>query len=144
MMQATQDEEHLRLLAIFHYVVGGMLALFACVPIIHVSIGLVMLVSPSLFGPPQGGAPPPVWVGLFFVILGGLFIVIGWTMAGLMLYAGRCLSRRQRYLFCMVVAGVSCLFFPLGTALGVFTIIVLNRPSVKQLFEPGAAPRNPA
>ena len=37
----------------------------------------------------------------------------------------------------MVVAGVACTFAPLGTALGVFTIIVLMRDSVKELFEAG-------
>jgi hypothetical protein len=36
--------------------------------------------------------------------------------------------------FCLVVAGVSCLFMPFGTILGVLSLIVLNRPSVKLLF----------
>jgi hypothetical protein len=35
----------------------------------------------------------------------------------------------------MVIAIITCLSVPLGTALGVFTLIVLARPSVKQLFE---------
>jgi hypothetical protein len=33
------------------------------------------------------------------------------------------------------VAALSCAFMPFGTVLGVFTIVVLVRPSVKQLFE---------
>ena len=32
------------------------------------------------------------------------------------------------------VGGVECLFFPFGTILGVFTIVVLMRDSVKELF----------
>ena len=32
------------------------------------------------------------------------------------------------------VAAISCTFTPLGTVLGVFTLIVLFRPSVKTLF----------
>jgi hypothetical protein len=32
------------------------------------------------------------------------------------------------------MAGVECLFMPFGTVLGVFTIIVLMRESVKQVF----------
>jgi hypothetical protein len=51
------------------------------------------------------------------------------------LTAGRFLARRKHHLFCLVVAGVECLFFPFGTVLGVFTIIVLMRPSVQQAFE---------
>jgi hypothetical protein len=33
------------------------------------------------------------------------------------------------------VAALCCAFFPFGTVLGVFTILVLVRPSVKALFE---------
>jgi hypothetical protein len=32
------------------------------------------------------------------------------------------------------MAAISCIFMPFGTVLGVFTIIVLLRPSVKELF----------
>jgi hypothetical protein len=41
----------------------------------------------------------------------------------------------------MVVAGLSCLEFPYGTALGVFTFIALSRASVVRLFETNAAPQ---
>ncbi len=40
------------------------------------------------------------------------------------------------------MAGVACMFMPFGTVLGVFTIIVLLRDSVKELFsvtEPSAS-----
>jgi len=37
-------------------------------------------------------------------------------------------------MFCFVVACIECLFMPFGTVLGAFTIIVLMRPSVKNLF----------
>jgi hypothetical protein len=32
------------------------------------------------------------------------------------------------------MAGIECIFMPVGTVLGVFTIIVLMRDSVKELF----------
>jgi hypothetical protein len=37
--QQILDNEHLKLLAIFHYVLAGLSGLLACIPIIHVSIG---------------------------------------------------------------------------------------------------------
>ena len=49
--------------------------------------------------------------------------------------AGWWLAKRKHYWFCFVVACLACAFSPLGTVLGVFTIIVLLRPSVKALFE---------
>jgi hypothetical protein len=35
----------------------------------------------------------------------------------------------------MVVAGINCLHIPLGIVLGVFTIIILVRDSVRELYE---------
>jgi hypothetical protein len=37
-----------------------------------------------------------------------------------------------------LVACVECLSMPFGTVFGVFTILVLNRASVKELFAPRA------
>ena len=132
MTQADQDLEHLRLLSIFHYVVGGMIALFSCIPIIHVVLGIVMVAAPAVFGP--GAQRPPPFIGFLFIVIGGGIILFGWTLAALVIFAGRCLAQHTRYVYCLVIAALSCLFMPVGTVLGVFTIIVLMRPSVKGLF----------
>ena len=128
----TQDEEHLRLLSIFHYVVGGLTGLFALFPIFHLIFGVFFILAPEKFA--GKGEPPPAFLGWLFVIFGVVFITIGWTFAALILTAGRFLARRKHYLFCLTMAGVECLFMPFGTVLGVFTIIVLIREPVKQLF----------
>jgi hypothetical protein len=132
----TRDEDHLRLLSIFHYVVGGLAGLFAFFPIIHLVIGLVMIFAPDKFD--GKGGPPPAFFGWFFVIFAVMFIVLGWTFAVFVLTTGRFLARRKHYMFCLVMGGVECMFMPFGTVLGVFTIIVLTQEPVKQLF--GANP----
>jgi len=134
----NRDEEHLRLLTIFHYVCAGLAALFACIPIIHLVFGLIMVFAPHVFGP--GKNQPPQFLGLFFVGFAAVFMVFGWTFAAFLAWAGRCLARRKHYLFCFVMACVACLFQPFGAVLGVFTIVVLLRPSVKQLFGQTAPP----
>jgi hypothetical protein len=126
----NKDEEQLNLLSIYHYVVGGVMAFFACFPLIHVALGIAML-SGAL---ENAKNPPPSGVGWLFVLLGGFFILIGWTMAVCAIAAGRQLKRRRAHTFCFVVACIECLFMPFGTVLGVFSIIVLQRDSVKQLF----------
>ena len=35
--------EHIRLLSIFHYVVGGLMALFSCFALLHIGVGIAML-----------------------------------------------------------------------------------------------------
>ena len=106
--------------------VGGLAACFACIPIIHLSIGIAMLVGAI--------DDAPEFVGAFMVLIAIFAILAGWTLAVCIIIAGRCLAKRRRYMFCLVMAAISCVFMPFGTVLGVFTIIVLMRPSVKELF----------
>jgi hypothetical protein len=63
-----------------------------------------------------------------------VLFLIGLAMAICILIAGRSIALRKRYSFAFVMACVECLFIPFGTILGVFTIIVLLRESVKALF----------
>jgi len=128
----NQDEEHLKLLSIFHYVVGGLAGLFACFPIIHLIIGIVMLAGGFQDASGQG---PPRAIGLIFVIMALFIMTLGWTLAVCLIVSGRQLAKRKRYTFCFVLACISCIFIPFGTVLGVFTIMVLMRPSVKNIFE---------
>lgn len=134
----NQDREHLRLLAIFHYVLAGLAAFFGSFPLIHFFVGLAIV---------RGGADGPAGhvrgFGYLFMAIGGAFVLLGWTLAVLALLAARRLSDRRDRRFCLVVAGIECLFMPLGTLLGVFTILVLTRESVPALFEgaPEAGPR---
>jgi hypothetical protein len=128
-----QDAEHLRLLSIFYYIVAGLQALFACFPIIHFVVGGALLVGGGASG--QREAAPLMAVGGFFMVLAGALILLGWTFAGCAAFAGRSLAQRKRYVFCMVVAALEIvLCIPLGTILGVFTIVVLVRPQVKAAF----------
>ena len=126
----TQDEQHLDLLAIFHFIVGGLMALFPCFGFIHVGIGIAMLC-----GAFEGGnEAPPRAFGWLLVVFPGMIIVAAWTLAGFVIAAGRKLKQRRAYTFCLVMAAIECIFMPLGTVLGVFTILVLMRESVKEMF----------
>jgi hypothetical protein len=44
------------------------------------------------------------------------------------------IRNRRWWTFCYLTGWGECLMFPFGTVLGIFTIIVLSRPSVKLLF----------
>jgi len=127
----NRDLEHLQLLSVFHYVLAAISALFAMLPLIHLTIGIA-IVSGG-FGK-QGGEPPPAFLGWFFIAIASTFILAGLTLALLLVLAGRNLARRRRWTFCCVVAGIACLLMPMGTVLGVFTLIVLMRESVRELF----------
>ena len=138
----NQDREHLRLLAIFHYVGAGLAALFSFFPLLYTTIGAIFVFAarhPAAAGPKPGEELPPEFLGWIFAAVGLLLFLVGIAMAICILLAGRCLSRNKHYTFALVMACIECLFIPFGTILGVFTIIALSRESVRTLFSTGTA-----
>lgn len=129
-----QDATHLDLLGIFHYIVAGFSALFSLFPVIHLAIGIAMVTGHMDGMHAKPGEPDPALFGWFFVAIAGVLIAMGLTFSALLAYAGRCLRQRRRHTFCLVMAAISCAFVPFGTVLGIFTLIVLTKPSAKALF----------
>ncbi len=122
----THDET-LNLLAIFHYVWGGLILACSCFPVIHIVFGAAMLGE-------GGGRGEAQVVGGVFMLVGLLVMALFWVMGGCVIGAGRFLKQRQHWTFCVVIAALTCLSFPIGTALGVFTLITLFKPEVKAEF----------
>src|SRR5262245_24202334 len=138
----NDDIQHLRLLVIGHYIIAAIAALFASFPLIHLTIGLWLLLHPPQPLPGEEQFPARM-VGLLFTLIGGAFVSTGWAIAACIFAAGRSIATRKRYMFCIVIAAISCAFFPFGTVLGVFTLLVLLRPSVKAMFLQQVAPQPP-
>lgn len=133
----NQDDEQLHLLSVFHYVLAGLCSLFSLFPLIYFGMGLAMM---SGMGARQPGDFGPELAGCVVAGMGGLFLVFAVGYALALFLAARFLAQRRRHTFCVVVAAISCAFTPLGTVLGVFTLIVLFRPSVKTQFGLEAPP----
>ena len=130
----NQDKEHLRLLAIFHYVVAGLAALFSFFPLLYTTIGTIFIFTARHGTAKPGEELPPEFLGWIFAVIGSVLFLIGLAMAICVLIAGRSLALRKRYSFAFVMACIECLFIPFGTILGVFTILFLSRESVRALF----------
>lgn len=137
---AQNEVEHIRLLSIFHWVLAVATALFALFPIVHLIIGITILNGNF---PNSDHDPVPRVLGWFFVVFALCWIVAGLVLAFCLALSAMFLSHHKNRTFCLVVAGASCLFFPFGTVLGVFTIIVLTKPEARALFERGAPQTTP-
>jgi hypothetical protein len=137
------DEQHLTALSICHYIYGALVGVLSCFPLIYVLVGVGLVVAaPSMEVKDPNERLGMQFAGGMFAIIGAVAAVIGLVSAGFTLLAGDFLRRRRGYLFCFIVAAIECLNMPLGTILGVFTIIVLVRPYVRQCFgvDPPAKP----
>jgi hypothetical protein len=135
-----RDTEQLNLLAIFHYVVAGLAVLFSFFPLLYTTIGAIFIFAARHGTAKPGEDLPPEFLGWIFAVLGSVLFLIGLSMAICILIAGRSLALRKRYSFALVMACIECLFIPFGTILGVFTIVVLSRESVRGLFSTAAEP----
>jgi len=143
----THDEGHLRLLSIFHYVLGalaGLAGLFPLLPIIDLT-GVMNEISPNMGSTPEMEEP---WLALNLtywsaILVASAITVAAWIFTSLVIATGRFLSQRRHYRFCLAMAVIECIFQPFGTVLGLFTLIVLMRDSVKHLFSAGESPDSP-
>ncbi len=122
--------DQLRVLSIFHYILGAIAGVFSLFPLIHVGFGVAMVRGVL----DHGRQAPPPFIGWILIGVGTLFIAAGLCYTVLVILAGRYLAARRHYLFCLVVAGIETIFMPFGTVLGVFTIIALIQEPVKALF----------
>ena len=76
---------------------------------------------------------PEVQVALL-IGFGFILFLIGIAILFCIILAGQSLALYENYTLCLVVAIAECLIFPIGTIIGVYTIIILRRDSVKKLF----------
>jgi hypothetical protein len=133
----SAPDDHVRLLAILHYVWAG-LGIFG--------LGFLALhwsLMSSMFDPEflarQENPPPPEMIRLFANFV-WFYVAFGlWGIATMVLnvLAGRWLQTRRHRTFCMVVAGINCISIPLGTLLGVFTLAALTKADVQRTFDRG-------
>jgi hypothetical protein len=129
----TADKRHVDLLSIFHFIGAGLALLGIGFLILHYAMFNSVFSNEAIWK--NQPAPPPRelfdalrWVYLVAGLWYGLSLVLN-------LLAALYLPRLQHRTFCFVVAAFNCLHIPLGTVLGIFTIIVLARDSVRAAFE---------
>jgi hypothetical protein len=131
---------NLNILSIFHYVFAGITGLTACFPIFHLIMGLTMLFGDFYPQEVSPEMPFPFEVfGLMFTIIPAAIILLGWAFAIAAAISGYFLSKRRNYNYCLIIAGISCVFMPFGTILGVFTLVELLKDDVKALFSQNLA-----
>lgn len=128
----AKDESDLNTLSVLHYVWSALLGCSA-----FGIVGYFVVVAAFVVNAPSSPHGRPADQEM----VAGIMMVIGVVMGVLMiplfvlhLMAAAALKKRTRYMLAMVMSGFTCLSVPLGTGLGIWTIMVLQRPSVKALF----------
>lgn len=137
--QQRTDEDQLRLLKIFHYVFAGLTLLALAFLVLHYWFMSTFMMNPEMWeqaGQQGDKIPfsPEQFLSVFrwFYLFMGVVIIAGGVLNWL---SAQYIRDRRNRMFCMVVAGLNCMQIPFGTALGIFTFIVLARSSVRELYK---------
>lgn len=132
--QRKIDADHLNLLAIFHFVGAGLAVLGMIFLFAHYMFMHAIFSNPAMWQNQKQPPPPPeVFAVLkWFYVIGGLWLILSMILN---ILSGLFLRARKHRTFSLVVGGINCLHIPLGTVLGIFTIVILVRESVREMYE---------
>jgi hypothetical protein len=131
--QQRRDRDHLKLLVVFHFVFAGLALVgmgFLCV---HYAIMHTFFSNPGIWKSQQQDIPIKTFLDAFiwFYLFMGVLLLTGLVLNVLSAFF---LAQKRHRLFSLVIGGLNCLQIPFGTALGIFTIVVLSRDSVRRLY----------
>jgi hypothetical protein len=140
--QRAIDADHLNLLSIFHFVGAGLACLGMLFLMAHFAFMHFMFMNPTFWQNQKQPPPPPQFFQMFNVFIWFYLFAGLWLLASVILniISGICLRMRKCRTFSIVVSGLNCVHIPLGTILGIFTIVVLARDSVRELYEAAQKP----
>ena len=128
--QTIIDNEHLRLLRIGYFISAGQTAIFIPFGLLYAVMGLAV---PHLTSGSAGATPP--FMSLIFGIVGTVMTGLATLATALKLLTAIRLKQRRSRVLCMITAGLSCIEIPYGMALGLMTLSVLGRASVRRQFK---------
>jgi hypothetical protein len=122
----------LKVLSIGYYIQGGIVGCYTLFALAYMAlIGFLFSSTRNLRNGPDG--MPPALIPILAIVFGiVIFLCVACTVCTLL--AGYWLAHRRHRVFLLVVGALSCLAIPYGTVLGVFTFIVLGRPTAQKLF----------
>lgn len=128
----AKDEGDLNLLSTLHYVWSALLGCSAF-GIVGYFVAVAAFVAKAPPGP-HGSPHDQEAVAGVMMIIGIVMGVLMIPLVVLHVLAAAGMKKHTRYTLALVMSGLACLNVPLGTGLGIWTIMVLSRPSVKALF----------
>lgn len=111
------------------YIIKGILSLLlSFLPLLYIFLG-VFLFGTGLEEHGEKGI-----AGLIFICVGSIIFLMLLVLGVLNLLAGKYLGEKRRYDFIFIMAIINCLTGILGMLLGIFSLIELSKPRVRDLF----------
>jgi hypothetical protein len=130
------DAERLRVLAILHYVLAALCFVGIIFLGLHFAFMTAFLDIFTKTSPGPGAHSPPNFKEVSG-ILHWFYLAMAsfWVVASVVSFLSARFMQQRRYrTFSIVVAGIACAMVPIGTLLGVFTLLALTKHSAPRLY----------
>jgi hypothetical protein len=137
-----KDLEHLKLLGIFHYIWGA-LSLIGGIFIggYFLVIGIILMNNPPTSTSSEDSGTASMAGGILIGVGVVLFLVVVVYGILTLMAGGKYRKHQGGYWFCFILAIVTLVIGGIpGIVLGIFSLIVLSRDSVKTLFRGQSLP----
>lgn len=122
------EEHNLRIFKILYIIKGILTLAFSILPLLYIFLGIFIFQKDDL-------SQEDAQVGGTIIIFAGSMIFLFLLVLGILtLLTAKYISEKRNYDFVFVMAVLNCLTGILGIILGIFTILELNKPGVKRLF----------
>ena len=127
--QTIIDNEHINLLSMFHLISGILALLYSVFMALYFGFIIFVFKLSEKFD----GEFPIQFMGVIISIwIIVLLFAIAFGIAKI--FSSKWLKQRKNRTFSIVISCIECFSFPYGAILGVLSIIVLNRSSVKDIY----------
>ena len=123
----AKDDDQLKLLSIFHYV-------FSCFSLFSLAMTVVQWRMIARVLPRNEFGNSSVSEFSFLTNLIWVFGLFFFCMFAANIASAYFIGKRRNRSFSLVVAGINCLQVPIGTALGIFALVVLLRDTVHSQY----------
>ena len=131
------DNEHLKLLSLFHYIFGGIIlayAFFIILQFIFLFYFLETFLRNSSFNTFTSNNDFDPLIFKFILYIGIAFFIIMLIGGILEILSGKFIKARKNRTFSYIIAILNLLSIPYGSILGIMTLTVLGRNTIKEMY----------
>lgn len=129
-MEVINKPNNLETFRILFIIKGIVTLLFSVFPLFYIFLGATLFNGPEVEGLERNVG----WIGNFMIII-GVFVFLLLAVGGILtIIAGKYIGNAEKYNFVLVVSILNCLTGILGILLGIFAIVEITKPHVKELF----------
>jgi len=130
--QTIIDNEHLNLLSLFHLISGIFTLVYSVFMALYFGFFTFIFNLSGNFE--EANSDFPFEFMSFFMLICIIILVIAIALGVAKIFCSKFIKQKKNRIFCIVISCIECFSFPYGTLLGVLSIMVLNRNSVKEIY----------